>query len=146
METMHTVTVDGALAQYEVADTEVLTNELFTSLVIESRKHSVLNLDLVVPIERAAKDRELLTNAGFSWAGTNQINRDGRAVLFARFRICAKVAGDGIAANGNTTLPPTDMERQAIERMREEMSKPIDEARLRALQEGRSYDDRGNRL
>jgi hypothetical protein len=26
------------------------------------------------------------------------------------------------------------------------MSKPIDEARLRALREGRSYDDRGNRL
>jgi hypothetical protein len=83
---------------------------------------------------------------GFTWAGTLQTNVDGRAVLFARFRTCVKVAGDGLAAGGNTTLPPTDMEQHAIEQMRQEMSKPVDEARLRALQEGRSCDDRGNRL
>ena len=138
--------IDGALATYAVTDTEVLTAGLFGMLVIEARKRGVLNLDILVPTDRITPDRALLESAGFVWAGTLQTNRDNRATLFVRFRTCVRTAGDGLAAGGNTILPPTDMERQAIERMGQEMSKPVDEARIQALQEGRSCDDRGNRL
>ena len=34
----------------------------------------------------------------------------------------------------------------AVDQVRREMSRPVDEARIRALQEGRTYDDQGNRL
>jgi hypothetical protein len=139
--------IDGALATYSVNENEVLTAGLFGTLVIESRKHSnVLNLDILIPAHRITTDRALLENAGFVWAGTLQINVESRAVLFARFRICVKIAGDGLAVGGNTTLAPTAMEIEAIERMHREMSRPVDEARIRALQEGRTYDDQGNRL
>ncbi len=96
---METLKIDGCLASYEVTGDEVLTNELFAALVIESRKRSVLNLDVLLPTDRTS-DRELLTNAGFTWAGTAQINRDGRAVTFIRFRTCVKSAGDGVATFG----------------------------------------------
>ena len=105
-----------------------------------------LNLDILVPTDRITADRPLLEGNGFTWAGTYQTNIDNHAVVFIRFRTCVRTSGDGVATYGNTTLLPTDMERQAIERMRQEMSMPIDEARLRALQEGRSYDDGGKRL
>jgi hypothetical protein len=123
------VTIDGSLATYAVTENEVLTAGLFGRLVIESRKHNnVLNLDILVPTDRLMTDRTLLEGNGFVWAGSLQTNVDGRAVLFIRFRTCVKSAGDGLVITHNTTLPPTDMERQAIERMRREMSKPVDEA------------------
>jgi hypothetical protein len=137
--------IDGALALYEVSETEVLTNELFTTLVVEARKHGVLNLDILLPIEHRT-DRDLLTDAGFVWAGTQQFNRDNRAVTFIIFRSSVKPAGDGVTTFGNTTLAPTAMESEAISEMARRMSAPVDEARIKALQEGRLYDDQGYRL
>lgn len=131
---METLKIDGCLASYEVTGDEVLTNELFAALVIESRKRSVLNLDVLLPTDRTS-DRELLTNAGFTWAGTAQINRDGRAVTFIRFRTCVKSAGDGVATFGNTTLAPTSAEQIAVEEVRRRYSEPLSSEKLEALRQ-----------
>ena len=42
------------------------------------------------------------------------MNRDAHPVLLAKFRICVKTAGDGVASGNNTTLPPTEFERNAV--------------------------------
>src|SRR5438128_930006 len=115
--------IDGPLASYEVSDSEVLTSALFGTLIIESRSHGVLNLDILVPTERGA-DRELLNNHGFVWAGTTQVNRDRKALTFIRFRTCVRVSGDGIATYGNTTLAPTSDEQKAVEHVKQKFAAP----------------------
>jgi hypothetical protein len=132
---MNNLTIENtALATYEVTDGEVLANELFTHLILTAREHRVLNLDLLLAPERIASERTLLENAGFSWTGTQQVNRDGHSVLLAKFRICVKRSSDGVAAGGgNTTLAPSSFEQQAIEGVRQQMSQPLSDARLAQL-------------
>jgi hypothetical protein len=73
--------------------------------------------------------------------GTSQVNRDGRAVTFIRFRIHVKAAGDGLATYGNTTLSPTPLETESCELMKRRMSEPLSEQRLAALRAMGKQDD-----
>ena len=134
---METLIIDGALASYEVSDKEVLTDELFTTLVCESRKHNdVLNLDVLLTTDRH-DDRELLTTAGFSWAGTAQVNRNGQAVTFIRYRVGLKRSMDGnVAGDGtynNTTLASSSFEQNAVAEMARRTATPLTPERLKYL-------------
>ena len=93
----------------------------------------------------ANANKDLLLECGFLYSGN--LSRGNETFLRCKrhIRTSGEAGGSNLAV-AQPTLSPTDMERHAIERMRQEMSKPVDEARLRALQEGRSYDDQGNRL
>jgi hypothetical protein len=131
------VQTDGFLAQYEVSPNEVLTNELFTSILLAAREHDVLNLDVLLDIDRPSTDRELLTNNLFAWAGTVQVNRDQRVVTFIRFRRCVKRGQSaGVTAELAVPMPvlaPTPLEAEACELMRKRMSEPLSESKLAAL-------------
>jgi hypothetical protein len=119
---MQSLVVDGSLAVYEVTAGEALANETFTRLILASREYSsVINLDILLATERIASERHLLENAGFTFAGTHQLSRDGHPVLVAKFRICVKTNDLAVPT---PQLAPSHEERAAQLLMQERYGKP----------------------
>jgi hypothetical protein len=140
------LTLDGCYGTYMLDDEEPVTAALCNDLSVEGQNAGVLNIDIRVPITRASAERLIIEAHGFAWAGTAQINIDQHNVTYACFRRCVRTAGDGNLAVSTPQLPPTAMEAAACEYVRQQMSRPVDEARIKALQEGRTHDDQGRRL
>src|ERR1039458_118688 len=111
MQHRNRLAIDGCYGRYPLEENEPLTAELCNDLIVEAQSvGGILNLDILVPLFRISTERLILEAHGFSYAGSQQKNEEGRARDYCIFRYCVRSARDGVAAFGNTTLAPTSFE------------------------------------
>jgi hypothetical protein len=121
------MTIDGSVAQYELSKNECVTTALCNQLAAEARDAHVGFVELLVNLDRLRDEMSVAQDAGFQYAGTQQINRDGGTQTFAVFRAALKGAlgsADGTLALDPPRIAPSREEQQAIELMKARYRKP----------------------
>jgi hypothetical protein len=125
--------LDGVYGTYTLDENESATTATCNDLVIEGQSAGVLNVDILCETYRVSAERTILESASFAWAGTVQTNENGRAVVYARFRRCIRSAGDGVTTFGNTTLAPTEFEKNAVAQSHAAAVRFVDYAKMAAM-------------
>jgi hypothetical protein len=127
--------VDGMYGVFTLQDGEQLSTALLNDIVVLGLNAQVLNVDILIPIERVNAERSVLeAYAAFTWSGTIQRNEAGQAVTYACFRRAVRQTGstDGLATSP-LIVQPTKEETVANELIRARYGSPLSSERLDQL-------------